>query len=445
MNRTVLSFEPFGDQVLLKLADAPTDIPGLGEHAVTDVSDPGGTLVERGKALLDRLALHPAVGKGLAAVLALPPGAAPGPLYFHMLSAHADQLPWELLFDPAHGFCALDRRWPIVRIAARHRDLRQRGFTPPLRLVAVLSAAGRSGLPQLATLLDATATADAEAVTVQLHVISGEQEVLDAVAPAGRPEVTAELIPSTEPELRRSITAARPHILHLLCHGGAGLGGVRTLAFAHFADVEAARGRTPEEQEEADRAEDAGSVRVKVPELITALEPSDPWLVVLSACQTAAATDNTQAMAHELVSNGVPAVAGMRRLVDLNDTNHFCAALYPEVLAAVRAAISPKGTLAREIDWAGVFTAPRLALAGQDPAAADSWTDPVLYVQADPLLVFPGSSALSPADFSTLQGQLDVWQEFVSTLDPATADPVLLETAQERIAALHAALGVAEP
>ncbi|MFJ3728477.1 CHAT domain-containing protein [Streptomyces sp. NPDC090045] len=445
MNRTVLSFEPLGDQVLLKLEDAPTDIPGLGEHAVTDVSDPpGGTIVERGKALLDRLALHPAVGQGLAAVLALPPGAAPGPLYFHMLSSHADRLPWELLFDPVHGFCALDRRWPIVRIAARRRGLRQQGFAAPLRMVAVLSAAGRSGLPQLATLLDATATADAKAVQVRLHVISGDQEVLDAVTAAGRPEVTSELIPPTEPELRRSITAARPHILHLLCHGGAGLGGVRTLAFAHLADVEAAKDRAPEGQREPDRPQDAGSVRIKVPELITALEPADPWLVVLSACQTAEASE-TQAMAHELVSNGVPAVAGMRRLVDLHDTNRFCAALYPEVLAAVRAAISPNATLAREVDWAVVFTAPRLALAGQDPAAADSWTDPVLYVQADPLLVFPGSAALSPADFSTLQGQLDVWQQFVATLDPATADPGLLEKALERIAELHAALGVAGP
>jgi hypothetical protein len=49
---------------------------------------------------------------------------------------------------------------------------------------------------------------------------------------------------------------------------------------------------------------------------------------VLSACDTAEAADGP-ALAHDLVVGGIPAVAGMRRLVDLTDANRFCAAPLP--------------------------------------------------------------------------------------------------------------------
>jgi CHAT domain len=71
---------------------------------------------------------------------------------------------------------------------------------------------------------------------------------------------------------------------------------------------------------------------------------------VLSACDTAEAADGP-ALAHALVAGGIPAVVGMRRLVDLTDANRFCAALYPEVLAAIRTAVAADGPPgARTID-----------------------------------------------------------------------------------------------
>ncbi|WP_439680552.1 CHAT domain-containing protein [Embleya sp. MST-111070] len=423
--RTVLGFEPLGNErTVLKLREAPANIPGLGANRVTDVSDPGGTVSSRGEALLKRLCRHPAVSQGLSAALAQPPAAGPTPLYLHMVSNLADQLPWEQLRSTAQGFIALDARWPIVRIAAIRSPVDRRTFTPPLRIVAVLSAAGRTGVSQLEALLAACALPDARALDTRLHVISAERAVLDRVAAAGRPDVTADVLPGTAPELAKRITAAKPHLVHLLCHGGAA-GGVRTLAFAHTADFDA--------------GEPVGSVQLKLPDLVVALIPCAPWLVVLGACQTAQTSD-TLSLAHDLVSQGLPAVAGMRRLIDLNDTDRFCAALYPEVLATVHGTLEDPGE--HEIDWAATFTAPRQALARDDPAETDAWSDPVLYLQDDPLRI-AASSAADSSELANLQGRLDTHERFRATLDPATTDPALLAQVDALIAALRARLAEA--
>ncbi|TPQ22490.1 CHAT domain-containing protein [Streptomyces sporangiiformans] len=425
MKRTVVGFEPLGDQTVLKLVDAPTDIPGIGENAIARLTMPDGTLVERGRALLEQLSLHPPVKAGLGAALSLPLTAEPAPLYFHVLAACADELPWEQLYDDTHGFCALDRRWPIGRIAKRRRPVKARAFVPPLRIVAVLSAAGRSGVPQLNALLDALGSEDARAIDVHVHVISGEQAVLDTANAAGRANVSAELIAPTSPELARQISQAKPHILHLLCHGGA-VAGVRTLAFATLPDFDA--------------EDDTGSLRLKVADLVSALLSCDPWLVVLSACETAEATDSL-ALAHEIVCHGIPAAVGMRRLVDLTDTNRFCEAMYPEVLAAVRGAVGPSQVPeVREIDWATSLTAPRVSMGGAHPSEADSWSDPVLYVQDDPLRVYPGSPSLSTVDYSRLRAHLDFWEGYLATLDPLAVEPAVLEHVGARIAELRSQL-----
>src|SRR5215472_4998882 len=240
MSRTIVSFERLGDTTIFKLEDAPNDIPGLGIHGVADVSPLTAVgILARGEALLKRLIAHPPVEAGLQAALTVPLGGEPAPLYFHMQSASADELPWEQIHDQLHGFCALDERWPIGRIARRKRKVKVRMFEPPLRIVAVLSAAGRSGLPQLGTLLNAVASADAAAIDTHLHVISGDEAVLAAAA--GRPNVSGELIAGDAPGLAQQLKDANADIVHLLCHGGAAA-GLRRLAFATVADVDAVEG-----------------------------------------------------------------------------------------------------------------------------------------------------------------------------------------------------------
>ncbi len=424
--RTVIGFSRAGDRINISLDRAPVVFDyDSGEVDLGSVS--GNTLAELGEALIQLLRTREPVKTGLEAALQLPPGSSPAPLYFHVRAAAADAVPWEQLFAPPNGFCALDARWPVGRIAERVANVRGRGFEPPLRVVAVLSAAGRDPGPQLATLRTAVAAAE---MPVRLHVISGDEDLLKTVTGPG---VTTELIGASSPELCRQLAKARPHVVHLLCHGMS-VAGVRTLAFATIPDVDAGR-------------EDFGSLSVSVAELVTALEACDPWLVVLAACQTAQAGEagegSGRAFAHDLVSAGATAVIGMRRLVDLTDTDRFCDALYPGVMDTIRAAVQPEAPGEQIIEWASVLTGPRRVMGGADPSVQDSWLDPVLYVQSDDLRVFPQTAQMSADDYSKLQGKLDKYRGWLASQDPATADPAAIAEVRGHIADIEAILSQA--
>ena len=401
--RTVVAFERLGTDTVVKLSEAPRDIPGIEvDNAVIDLAaPPGGTARQRGAELLARICAHPPVRAGLDLALGTPPGSPPAPLYFHVLAAAADALPWEELYADGHGFCALDPRWPVARIAARRRAVTDRVFTGELNVVAVLSAAGRSGVSQLETLLAATGSADGAAVGSRLRVISGDERVLAALAAANRPDVSAEQIASGADGLIRQIAAGDPDVLHLLGHGGEPLPGVRTLAFATSADFDA--------------DDEAGSVRLQLAHLTQAVLSADPWLVVLSACESAGA-GSAGVLAHDLASGGVPAVIGMRRLIDIDAADRCCAALYPQLLTAVRRAVDPAAPAGiRLIDWAAALTAPRAALCGPDPTAVDTWSDPVLYVQHEPFRVLVAPREGAAESYQELRGELDWLEEFMET------------------------------
>jgi hypothetical protein len=431
VKRTVLTFERNGNQTMLKLDVAPGLIAGLGDNHEIDFSTLGdGTLEQRGEALVKLLRTNQAVSEGLAAALSLPLGSDPSPLYFHVRASSADGVAWEQIFAPPHGFCALDRRWPIGRIANRSEQLAPRTFTAPLRLVAVLSAAGRDAMPQLKVLLEAKASGG---IPIALHVISGDSDVLSAATGSG---ATAEVIGATAPALGRQIAAAKPHMLHVLCHGGGTPAGVRVLAFGNSADFD-----------QIDPGpNDIGSVRMPVNDLVAALLPCNPWLVVLASCESAQAGDVHEglAAAHEMVSAGIPAVIGMRRLVDLTDTDRFCAALYPEIVDVVAQTVKPPETpgqaAVRDLDWAQALTAPRVAMAGADPLQFDSWTDPVLYAQEDALQVFIAAPQLSSRQFALTRGRLDQFKGALASLDPATANPAMIQELTALIAQLEAEL-----
>ena len=261
-------------------------------------------------------------------------------------------------------------------------------------------------------------------------MISADEAVLDAAA--GLANVSREMIAGRAPDLRHQIKDATPDILHLLCHGGAAA-GLRRLAFATLADVDAVEGGAGAEAA-------VGSLRLSVADLIGALQACDPWLLVLSACDTAEAADGP-ALAHDLASGGIPAVVGMRRLVDLADTNRFCTALYPQVLATIRTAVVAEGPPeARTIDWAVSLTAPRVSMGGPDPSKVDAWTDPVLDVQDDLFKVAPALPAQSPVDYARRQGRLDFWKGYLATLDPATTNPAVLADVLDIIEQIEASL-----
>jgi hypothetical protein len=431
MTRTVVSFGPLGNATVLKLERAP----GAGGGALDGKRIKIGPLVgadamTRGRELMRLLSRHVPVKEAIRAALQATSDNPPQALYFHVEASSADELPWELLHaGPGVGFCALDSRWPVGRIAASRRDVSPRAFMGSLKTVAVLSAAGQSGLSQLNSLIGALRSPEGVQLGARLHVISGEQAVLDRAAAAGA-DVTVEELANNPADAANQIAAARPSVVHILCHGGMAA-GVRTLALATAADYAG--------------QEETGLVRLKVADLVAALAKCNPWLLVLAACETAESGDGT-ALAHELANSGIPAVIGMRRLVDVGDTDQFCAALYPEMMRTVAKTLDPAvPDLIRELDWAGTLTGPRQSVSGPDPVEVDTWSDPVLYVQGDTLQIYrqSGAAPLSLPDFAGLQAQLDKWVTFRSTLDVDTAPPDAISETDARIAALQQQLAAA--
>lgn len=443
----VVGFLRLGTSEVVTLDRSPRIVVGSdqGKRLKLPTIIPGDDARERGSALMKLLTSHKPVRAALDEVLACPVTDPPQPLYFKVAAKTADALPWEQLYTPLHGFCALDRRWPVGRIVGRYHGVPDRAFVPPLRIVALLSAAHVSGVAQLEGILAALATPEARELGVSLTVISAEPAVL-AKAKASKVEgITTQQMKTDAAGVAEQITAAEPHILHVLCHGGLSF-GLRTLALATTADFLpgddddefADPGAVRHDGAAQDGSVLEGSVRLPAPSLAQALEPCNPWLVVLAACDTAEVADGP-GLAQDLVEAGVPAVIGMRRLVDLTDTDKFSGALYPELIRTVRRVLAArKGASTREIiDWASALTAPRVALSGTDPLLQDTWSDPVLYVQSDPLRVYwDGAAKLSPVEFTWLKAQLDMWRAQRSVLDEASTDPTVLRKIDAKIAEL---------
>lgn len=430
--RMIVAFDSLGAKTVMTLFKAPVSVNGINEGRSIRITPLQGIdAQQRGKELAKMLQRHAPVKQAMGFALAQPPATPPAPIYFRVASASADSLPWEQLFFTGQGFLALDERWPIGRIAKRVHDVRQRSFEAPFRVVAVLSAAGESGngLPQLKTLIRTVGEARAQGLDAALHIISGDEQVIDAVTALADPTVTVDWIASTPTDIARQIGDARPAILHLLCHGGYAAPGIPGLNFATDTDFSAEAGM--------------GSNVVSIDALAGALDGST-WLVVLAACRTAAADDvaategaspvsssGAQSAAHSLADRGVPAVIGMREIVDLSAMDRFCTSVYPELLSIVTRALAEDGTTERIVEWAPALTAPRLASVTGDPVNDVTWSDPVLYVQQEELRVDSGPArGVDSEDLDALRGRLDEFLNFMQVLDPRTTPRALLKDVQ---------------
>lgn len=428
--RRIVAFEAQGAKTLMGLFKWPGAIDGINDLRSIRIRNPlpGLDAKARGQELASILRRHPPVKQAIGIALTELPTAPPTPIYFRVASSSADELPWEELFVTPVGFVALDRRWPIGRIARRVHDVPPRVFEGSFRIVAVLSAAGAigNGISQLETLSREVMAARPQLAT-ELHVITGDQAIIDAVAGLAAPAITAEWIARTPTEVEHQIGESRPAILHMLCHG-ANVAGIAGLSLATQQDFE---------------GELKGSVFLSIESLAGALV-SSTWLVVLAACNTAAGhgaaggageTPRALPAAHSLVDTGLPAVIGMREIVDLSAMNRFCRAIYPELLGIVTGAIDGDGSFERVVEWAPALTAPRRASAGDDPAREPAWTHPVLYVQQEELRVDIVTPAVAP-ELKDLRGQLDTWRSLLAGLNPQMTPPGFVEHVHQEITRL---------
>jgi CHAT domain-containing protein len=381
--------------------EAPKTVPG-GRVGYTLASQPGATpfaelrngapLAEgvrvAGASLYTALSQHPAVLQAFATALTQMQGGE-SPICILLESANADLLPWESLYENVNGFLALDSRWPIARLKEAQVDvIAEFTLVPPLRILAVLSAAGSDdtlrapGMPEWEALWTALmANQAANGIPVRLQVLVGEDDLkshIDAIVRPPRLEVAVELI-SDKDKVLDTILSFRPQLLHFFCHGNTK--GTPHLSIGTRGDWEGLGD---------------GSVAITANELRQQGDKGQAvWLVTLNCCESAAQSKDARNLASSLVTAGFPAALGMREMVDTQNAHLLTRSFYRTTLQLISAV--PENAAARTFEWPCTLLAARNRLATDNgpkgvplPEAAreaKQWTIPVMYTRVEPFLL----------------------------------------------------------
>lgn len=364
----------FLDKAPFEFADAQEARPFAGEPPTAATWTSADAVMHYGRELCQALTQHPAIAQLLQM---LTPATQVTPIYFNFQKvADAEQLYWEALYDDAKGtFFALDRRWPIGRIADETATTVQSfyKFEGRLRLAAVLSALGVPAAAEWQNLrqaIDAARTA----LPIDLLLLVGEEalqnEIQAEIATGALQGVTVKSLADTVDELEIAIDDFKPHLLHFFCHGAVSLGFSRlevatTLNWA--------------------RDDTESSLVLTAEQLLALPAMRQVWLVVLNCCQGGAGTSQLYSMAHTLVARGTPAAVGMLEPIAAVDAHRFCAGFYPALFREISQALAqPDDGMPVPIEWSLPLRAARIRLhSGVDPKSERTWALPVLYARPE--------------------------------------------------------------
>lgn len=337
------------------------------------------TIKLAGQCLYQDLATHQAVQQAMQQALAIPPGTQNiAPIYLHIVDGNevAEELPWETLSTPQGQFLALDRRWPIGRIASSSTTLSSNAhpFRSPLRLMAFLAAAGVDATEEWRALYRAV---NASPLQVELRVFVCQDNLKTEIDNLNSNFVRADFLPTDLNRLEQEIRAFSPNILHFFCHGST-QGGPH-LQLASRADYQVGKLH--------------GSVTLDASQITQIPNITQyAWLITLNCCQGAAATADVSSLARQLVVDGISAVLGMRETVTSNDANLLCESLYSAILPEIQNLVTAGNTPRVTIEWATMLRESRRQLAQQHgpgqplasaAAGAKEWTLPVIYVRPE--------------------------------------------------------------
>lgn len=285
-------------------------------------------------------------GRGLRLVLTLPPDLAP--------------LPWELMYDAEgrHGFLARSQTTPLVRRLPEMPLSNELPAEGPLRVLVV--AASPTGYTPIDGGQETDALtrslAGARVGTGETLVAAGRDLLRNRSWRAGmlrlqdRRRVTVDLLPhASRKTLQEKMIAANAaehpyHVIHFIGHAAADADGSWLL-------LEDDNGR-PDIVPADEFAELAASPAVS--------------LVLLNACQTAAALDLFNGAAQAFLRRGIPAVIGMQVPILEQTALDFAREFYAFWAAG-------------ESIEASLAYARRLMTRGANSAVAD-WSIPVLYM-----------------------------------------------------------------
>jgi hypothetical protein len=388
ISRTIIAIEPNEDALQVRLKKSPAQLPGADYTWRRLDCDPDSmpawsdddAVRAHGRLIFQKLRTHPSVQKAMDWLLTATAEEEKA-LYFSLTAQDAERLCWEAIYSEDCQFLALDRRWPIARMTESLRDASEmpREFQPPLRVLALISAANIVGQErEWQELRDAVVHARAQ-LPIHLTVLSGQKAVLDAVAAdvaAGLADVVVDTLSDDREALGDRLQDLRPHIVHVFSHGRVAA-GVAQLELGTRLDEMM---KTP-----------SGSLRLRIGDLKNFSGLRDAWLVTLNCCQGAQATERLHSLAHQIVLEIAPAAIGMLEPIDAADAHVFTRNLYlglfEEVTRAMRAL--PQGNPV-PVQWCRVLQRPRRVVSrthDDDPNSHREWTLPVLYVRQDPFAI----------------------------------------------------------
>lgn len=354
------------------------------------------------------------------------------PIYIEIRSDHADELPWETLFNPRGSFLALDQRWPIARIASSKDDTKKYYFDPPIKIMVVLAATGVDATPEWNELWDVISKAN---VATKVQVMLCQDNLKQQIDDLNNPAVTTSHFADAF-DLRNAIKSFDPNIIHFFCHG--------------------ATEPTPRLllSTRADWSIQKSSVQI-APSDLGEIDPAtrNTWLVTLNCCLGAAPVAQAQSLARRLVMEGFPAAIGMREMVASTDAHIFCRGLYNLVLNELAKADTQSQV---EICWAKLLFEARGRLANHHangqamPGAAEElkeWTLPVLYTKRQPFMIRGRSNNanLTTDERLKLQLKVNLFQQARDELAVGGAPLAALQAMDAQIMQLKAQLYPAAP
>lgn len=414
LSRTLVTRVVKGEPGLPAGADqqGPLTLAALAPPPLADEA----ALKQYGAQLRDALAQHPGVQQALARVFHTPAGQ-PKTLYFEIRSRVGESVRWEALCDDAGNFVALDPRYRLGRLLdpIDAHDAGGRTFAPPLKVLALLSAARRDAAPEFRAIATAVGKARANGFPVEARIFLGQQALHDAVATEvanGQwPGVSVAVMPEDELAIEDELAAWQPHVVHVFCHGSVAFGSP-ILEFATIVDHDLDR--------------DAGSIELHVETLESAAGIRNAWFVVLNCCEGASpdADSDLGSLAHRLVARGnVPGVVGMQAAVPVADAHAFAERLYPALFDLLAEALASPTSAPVAIEFAPALLPARRQVRARQATngghGAASWTLPVLYAQRAPLQVW-NAPAVTPVKQEELRERANTIANLLRTLPPDT-------------------------
>jgi len=416
MERTIVLIEPsFPPNIQMKLSKAPINVADI--HVPMEFQgDPDGmpswanphAVLDHGRKLFADMESHPPIRIALEAALGIPIGQV-RPIFFHLRVPESERFYWESLCDNNSNFLALDRRWPIGRIADSPRArLAPYDFQPPLKVMALLSPRNIDATPEWQNLRDSIVDSRQNGLPVEVLIVTGQNGLLTAIENEiadGLAGVQVEPIPDRSTQIEVAITDFKPHILHFLCHGS-GAHESYQLELATLLNW--------------DGGDELESLRLGVNDLSSNMAVAEGvWLATLNCCEGGRATDQIHSMAHQLVANGIPAAIGALEPIDASDANEFCKGLYPSIFAKIFTSLqnAAQGTTT-ELEWVDALRDPRTNIKenhDNDPESNRQWALPVLYVRPQELLI-TNMDPLDPISRQRIQDATDL----LKTLPPDT-------------------------